>query len=217
MFFKSVVDLPVLNGELEWWVCFYASEKPVSGFRNPHLVLHWQQRLERFDQSELTIAPFCQLEGYSTASYCQWRRKLRQSPRLKDGAFIPVPVDPDPTEQRAGGRNQIDLPGGVVIKFPRDATTNRGHYLSSGVHAPSSPALLPRTDASSTGVGPGEKGARAISGRLAPSRSQSKGMAQAMRPVASFQGSDAVAEDRTADSVGGGGRDGVSPGERPHG
>ena len=94
---------------------------------------------------------------------------------------------------------------------------DRGYCLLSGVHAPSSPALLPRTDASSTGVGPGEKGARAVSGRLAPSRSHFNAMARAVRPVASFQSPDAVVEDRTADSVGGGGRDGAPRPTRPHG
>ena len=41
---------------------------------------------------------------------------------------------------------------------------DRGHCLLRRAHAPSSPALLPRTDASSTGVGPGEKGARILNG-----------------------------------------------------
>lgn len=100
---------------------------------DPHLTQQWQQRLERFDQSELTIAQFCQLEGYSTASFYQWRRKLRDSPRLKDPAFIPVNVDSRLTDQHAGRMNQIDLPGGAVIKFPSDATTDQQRHLITAV------------------------------------------------------------------------------------
>ena len=110
--------------------------------RSPHLALQWQQRLERFDQSELTIAQFCQLEGYSTASFYQWRRKLRQSPRLKDGAFIPVLVGSDLTDQpAAGGMNQIDLPGGAVIKFPSDATIDQQRHLLTAVLQVTSPQV----------------------------------------------------------------------------
>lgn len=100
---------------------------------DPHLALQWQQRIERFDQSELTIAQFCQLEGYSTASFYQWRRKLRESPHLKDGAFIPVSVDSKLTDQHAGRMNQIELPGGAVIKFPSDATTDQQRHLITAV------------------------------------------------------------------------------------
>jgi len=131
----------MLTGGVAWWVSFHVSEKPMTRFRNPHLALQWQQRLERFDQSELTIAQFCQLEGYSTASFYQWRRKLRQSPRLKDGAFIPVPVDSKLTDQRAGRMNQIDLPGGAVIKFPSDATIDQQRHLITAVLQVTSPQV----------------------------------------------------------------------------
>ena len=44
---------------------------------NPQFVLDWRERLSRFDQSNLTIAAFCEREGCSTASFYQWRRRLR--------------------------------------------------------------------------------------------------------------------------------------------
>ena len=39
----------------------------------------WKERLERFEASSLTVARFCAQEGCSTASFYQWRRKLRKS------------------------------------------------------------------------------------------------------------------------------------------
>ncbi len=45
-------------------------------FPNPQLARQWRERLDRFAHSELTIAEFCELEGYSPASFYQWRRKL---------------------------------------------------------------------------------------------------------------------------------------------
>jgi transposase-like protein len=39
----------------------------------------WAERLKRFEASSLTVARFCAEEGYSTAAFYQWRRKLRKS------------------------------------------------------------------------------------------------------------------------------------------
>jgi hypothetical protein len=39
----------------------------------------WTERLKRFEASSLTVARFCAEEGYSTAAFYQWRRKLRNS------------------------------------------------------------------------------------------------------------------------------------------
>lgn len=44
---------------------------------NPQLVRQWRERLQRFHHSELTVAEFCQSEGYSVASFYQWQRKLQ--------------------------------------------------------------------------------------------------------------------------------------------
>ena len=45
----------------------------------------WRERLKRFDASSLTVARFCAQEGCSTASFYQWKRKLRtfSSPQRK--------------------------------------------------------------------------------------------------------------------------------------
>jgi transposase len=45
----------------------------------------WQQRLERFRRSGLTVSAFCESEGVSTASFYTWRRRLQSDPdRLPD-------------------------------------------------------------------------------------------------------------------------------------
>jgi hypothetical protein len=51
------------------------------------------ERLERFEQSGGSVQQFCDLEGVSTASFYQWRRKL-QPTRSFDNAsvtqFVPM-------------------------------------------------------------------------------------------------------------------------------
>jgi hypothetical protein len=36
----------------------------------------WTDRLQRFQNADLTVARFCQAESVSTASFYQWKRKL---------------------------------------------------------------------------------------------------------------------------------------------
>jgi len=47
---------------------------------NPVKVQEWTGRLSRFQNSELTVAQFCQAEGVSQPSFYQWKRKLRDQP-----------------------------------------------------------------------------------------------------------------------------------------
>jgi len=111
----------------------------MSRLPDPHLAQQWQQRLERFDQSELTIAQFCQLEGYSTASFYQWRRKLQGSSRLVSHAFIPVDHTSTVGEYRTGSRTEIALPGGAVVKLPNDASLAQQRDLITAIlHATAS-------------------------------------------------------------------------------
>ncbi len=38
--------------------------------------LEWERRLERYAQSQLTVNEFCEWEGVSPATMCNWRKKL---------------------------------------------------------------------------------------------------------------------------------------------
>jgi transposase len=40
----------------------------------------WQQRLDRFPRSGLTVPTFCEREGVSAASFHSWRRRLQHDP-----------------------------------------------------------------------------------------------------------------------------------------
>ena len=97
----------------------------------------WADRLERFDQAEITIAQFCQNENVSKASYYYWRRKIRGRRKIhgttrtdhqrfhksapapprqtarKPAGFLPVTLaEPSPATVMA-----VDLPGGIRIRF----------------------------------------------------------------------------------------------------
>jgi len=82
---------------------------------DPQFARDWRARLDRFDQSDLTIAEFCQLEGYSTASFYQWRRKLKDS---RAPAFLPVDLADDLIDPPAQAALRIELPGGAVVNLP---------------------------------------------------------------------------------------------------
>jgi hypothetical protein len=80
----------------------------------------WQQRLERFEQCELTVAAFCQAEGVSVASFQQWRRILGHHPAARRSArqtsmsrqaFLPVEIV-------GAATIEIHLPNGVRLVVP---------------------------------------------------------------------------------------------------
>ncbi|MFG0262101.1 MAG: IS66 family insertion sequence element accessory protein TnpA [Novipirellula sp. JB048] len=88
---------------------------------DPQLARDWQERLDRFEHSGLTTAEFCQTEGYSTASFYRWRRKLQRPAPLGGPTFIPLDLAPAVAEHHTGSRTEITLPGGAVVKLPGDA------------------------------------------------------------------------------------------------
>ena len=81
----------------------------------------WQQRLQRFEQGDLTVAAFCQAEEVSVASFQQWRRTLghrpaarryaRQTSTNRRQAFLPVEI--------VGAASiEIHLPNGARLTVP---------------------------------------------------------------------------------------------------
>ena len=91
----------------------------MNAFPNPELARQWRQRIARFHDSEKTIAEFCHAEGYSVASFYQWRRRLRRDDR-ESARFIAVDV-PDQQEVSVASTSiQIELPGGAVVRVNAD-------------------------------------------------------------------------------------------------
>lgn len=92
----------------------------------------WQERLSRFDRSQLTVAQFCQSEGISQPSFYHWKKKLRQplsdaEPRPAESTvqFLPLrlPEHSSPRIVPLSGqldqpvaRTTIELPGGIRIR-----------------------------------------------------------------------------------------------------
>ena len=85
----------------------------------------WAERLKRFEASSLTVARFCAEEGYSTAAFYQWRRKLRKSsspkrntansnPAAAKGRFRPLTIAISPA--RVG----IHFPSGTRVELVGD-------------------------------------------------------------------------------------------------
>ena len=110
---------------------------------NPQLALQWRERLERFDHSELTIAEFCDLEGCSTASFYQWRQKVRSGELQTKPAFVAVDLDTSDLAGRAGRGIEIDLPGGAIVKVPVGATRAEQRQLIEAVVQATSDKVAP--------------------------------------------------------------------------
>ena len=88
----------------------------MSRISDPQLADQWRHRLNRFQDSDLTVAQFCQNEGYSVASFYRWRHKLTEGSASALGTFVAVKVDPSPNEGGNATIN-IELPGGAIVRL----------------------------------------------------------------------------------------------------
>src|SRR5689334_9463333 len=89
--------------------------------RRPDPATHhlWQQRLDRFRTSGLTVADFCEREGVSTASFYAWRRRLLAdtAPNTADTPrLVPVRL----VTPRASALVELLLPSGMVLRLSPD-------------------------------------------------------------------------------------------------
>ena len=106
---------------------------------DPKIARCWQQRIDRFDDSPLTIAEFCQREGVSTASFYHWRRKLREPKFPPQSAFVPVALEvgePSPRSATSAAEIpgcEIDLPGGASVRLPYGATRTERRELITDI------------------------------------------------------------------------------------
>jgi len=83
----------------------------------------WRNWFLEFEQSDLTVARFCDSIGVSVQSYYKWRKRFRdlESDAKSDGCrhpeFIPVVV--------ASTMITIELLGGVIARVPNDVASLR--------------------------------------------------------------------------------------------
>lgn len=120
----------------------------MSRLADPELVALWRERLQRFGQSQLTVAEFCEVESVSTASFYQWRRKLErsQSPQREAGAFEAgafIAVELRSTSQAA----RLSLPGGATLELPEELKPAHLRELIAAVVDVTSPAASSAEDA----------------------------------------------------------------------
>ncbi len=84
---------------------------------NPATARRWQQCLDHFEQSNLSVLDFCDQEGISTASFYAWRRRLGHRPASAQPApsdFLPVRlVSPSPAVE-------LVLPSGLTLRIGPD-------------------------------------------------------------------------------------------------
>lgn len=123
----------MLTGAVDCWVSFHVLEKSETRFPNPLLARQWRERFERFDQSELTVAQFCELEGCSTGSFYQWRRKLDAAEPCQTASFIPVSLVSNDLADRCDQRIAIELPGEAMVRIPSGATKTEQRQLIAAI------------------------------------------------------------------------------------
>ena len=79
----------------------------------------WEQRVERFTRSQMTVSEFCRREEVSEASFYQWRRRLAETATAKEAA-VSQSVQPTfiPVQVAAGANLQVIFPNGTRLTLP---------------------------------------------------------------------------------------------------
>jgi hypothetical protein len=83
---------------------------------NQAKALEWQERLRRFEESDLTVSRFCSRERVTESTFWYWRRKRAdiEAP-LEPSASVFAPVD------IIGNRSvPLRFPAGAVLEIPED-------------------------------------------------------------------------------------------------
>ena len=85
---------------------------------DPAVYERWSRLIRLHDQSDLTIAAFCDSHGISTASFYQWRRKIRGQTD-QHGEFLAVQVSQPP---RSTHDVRVRFPCGTQIELNANDT-----------------------------------------------------------------------------------------------
>jgi len=86
--------------------------------------LEWQQKLQQFKESDLSVEVFCLQEGVSKSTFYRWMNQLkegipesiqaeateREQAESAEAVFMPITLKASPVE--------IELPNGGVVRLP---------------------------------------------------------------------------------------------------
>ncbi len=99
------------------------------------IALLWTQRLKRFEQSQMTVAKFCQDEGVSQPTFYKWKRRMQSPARqssLAPAKFVPVSLY-TPTRQNNTTtdcvKTTIQLPHWIQIFV--EVPAESGHHSNA--------------------------------------------------------------------------------------
>jgi len=92
----------------------------------------WQQRLQRYQTTEMNLDVFCLQEGVSRSTFYRWKQRLdddvvatspeppeadsaeHQRPETNESLFLPISLK--------SSRVEIELPNGGVVRLPGDVS-----------------------------------------------------------------------------------------------
>ena len=72
----------------------------------------WALILSAYEKSGLSVKDFCASQGISVASYYRWQKRLRGEKQEFGTHFSPISI-----QAKSGGRVEMELPEGVVLRF----------------------------------------------------------------------------------------------------
>jgi transposase-like protein len=107
-------------------------------------VAAWQDRLDRFEAGQVSIAQFCRDEGVSQASFFSWRKKLasqkrrpqaRQTTSASPGAKPPSAAFQAVRIVSAAGGLAVELRGGTKLQIPTSDPATLELAIQTLVHS----------------------------------------------------------------------------------
>ena len=89
-------------------------KKDLTGSRRMRLDCgSWALLLEVHEESGLSVKDYCLSQGISVASFYQWRKRLLVDKETGSVLFSPIEI-----QSKASGSILVELPGGVLLRFP---------------------------------------------------------------------------------------------------
>lgn len=78
--------------------------------------VEWEQRMGRYEVSNLSQREFCAQHGLAYSSFCYWRRQLRTAASVETEAPAWIELSTEPSNETPDWRIELDLGHGVVLR-----------------------------------------------------------------------------------------------------